>query len=206
MNHDKYNYWFYYFLKSVQLLFFSYLQRLTISHHWQQGYLGCHLCIINWIKFLKVPTVFYSWLQELYLPIDAWLFQLASIAIKSDLKHVDILFPIKRISTISQKSGASSFIFTTISSTQKSFSCFAGGWLVLTPQTRDDQAVKQSFWQILWWMNCFAPVMWLGQTFGSNFNFHSGFAYCSKRHRNIKKLISIFLKCVLRCVHRTKQC
>jgi len=48
----------------------------------------------------------------------------------------------------------------------------------------------------------FAPVMWLGQIFWSNF----AFAYCSKRHKNVKKLMSLFSKCVLIFIHKTKHC
>ena len=48
----------------------------------------------------------------------------------------------------------------------------------------------------------FAPVMWLGQIFWSNF----AFAYYSKRHKNVKKLMSLFSKCVLKFIHKTKHC
>ena len=56
--------------------------------------------------------------------------------------------------------------------------------MIETPQTSDDQAVEWSFWQILWQMNYFCTCYVIRTDLWSNFNFDSGFAYCSKRHTN----------------------
>ena len=67
-----------------------------------------------------------------------------------------------------------------------------------SPQTRDDQAIEQSLWQIPWQMNYFCASYVL-----SNFKFDIAFSYCWKRYTHMKKLMSLFQNV---CTHRTNHC
>jgi len=70
---------------------------------------------------------------------------------------------------------------------------------VFLPQTRSDWAVEQSLWQVPWQINHFYTCYVIRTNLWNNFNFDNAVFYCSKRHTNIKKLMSWFSKCVLRC-------
>ena len=70
---------------------------------------------------------------------------------------------------------------------------------VSSPQTRDDQAIEQSLWQIPWQINYFCAC-YVTTDLLSNFNFDIAFSHC---WINIEKLMSLFQSV---CIHRKNHC